>query len=120
MIPHHCGPSYNDADGAAALTVRASLEVGGQIYRVTFGGRTDLTLDPGGDILSDLVGVNLTAGQTIYVRTYVCGTYCANARSFQSGDAGGLVATTGLTAPPVPALSLTLQAGCTRPPASSA
>jgi hypothetical protein len=81
------------------LTVRASLEVGEQIYRATFGGRTDLTLDPGGDILSHPAGVNLTAEQTIYVPTYVSGTYYANARSFQSGGAGEFVATTDLTAP---------------------
>lgn len=60
-----------DIDPPAALSFSASVEIAGTIFRATFAGRTTATIDPGGVVRSDPIGVEVTAGQTIFVRTYL-------------------------------------------------
>jgi hypothetical protein len=94
-------PNYADSDGAAAVTIRASVEIGGVIYRLTFGGRTDVTIDPGGYVQSDPLPLDVPAGTLIYSRTYVVSgswhyTRYALVASGQGGASGNGV---DLTAP---------------------
>lgn len=63
-----------DTDGSATLTVKASVELGSNIYRVTFRGQHAATIDPGGVVVSDPLGIEVAAGATIYSRTYLTGT----------------------------------------------
>lgn len=59
-------------DGPNPITIMAGLVVGSTYTRITFnGGSTSVTLPPGGDIVSDTVLTNLTAGQTFYIQTFV-------------------------------------------------
>lgn len=86
-----------DTDPAAAITISASVEVGGTIYRLTFGGQSSVTIAPGGVVTSDPLGVTLPAG-IYYVRTYTSSTaWYANHR-FSYAGSGGFTATTDLTA----------------------
>lgn len=87
-----------DTDGTVSLPIKASIESSGVIYRVTFDGATGITIDPGGTVISDPVGLEFAAGTQVFVRTYVNATgYVANGVVF--GGAGGRTATTDLTAP---------------------
>ena len=74
------GSSRNDIDPTGSIVFSASLRivsstnpgtVTGQLYRFTFQGRTTVTLDPGGRIESDPLGISLAAGDVIAVRTYL-------------------------------------------------
>jgi hypothetical protein len=110
-------PNYADVDPATAgaatpIVIRASVELpSGTIYRLTFGGRTDVTIDPGGYVESDPLPVDLAAGAVIYSRTFlVSGTWHYNAftgTSTTAGQQGGWVATTDLTAPGAAAIAHT-------------
>lgn len=96
----NASPNYADADGAAACVIRSSAEIRGQIYRLTYNGRTDGTVDPGGFLQSDPLPVSVSAGEVIYVRTFVIsGSWHYTHYSLVAGGAGGVVATTDLTAP---------------------
>jgi hypothetical protein len=92
-----------DADNGTSIPISASIEypLGGQLYRVTFGGRTVGTLDPGALISSEPVGVTIPAGSSFAVRTYVNSTawYANTGSSASNGQTGGFTATTDLTAP---------------------
>lgn len=94
-------PNYADADGAAAVTIRASVEVGGVIYRLTFGGRTDVTIDAGGSAQSDPLPLDIAAGAVVWSRTFVVsGSWHYTHYSLIAGGAGGVgAASTDLTAP---------------------
>lgn len=93
-------PNFNDADNSATLTIKASVEVAGTIYRVTFKGATTATIDPGGMVVSDPLPIDLTKGTLFYTRTHVSGTqWYFTKSSYQSSGSGGFVATTDLTAP---------------------
>lgn len=101
----------NDTDPSGPITFSASLKVisstnlgtvAGTIYRLTFGARTTVTLDPGGRIASDILGVSLAAGDVVAVRTYLSsGTAYAPRQTFGAvaGASGGFTTTTDLTAP---------------------
>lgn len=95
-------PNFFDVDGPGAITIKASVEIAGTIYRVTFNGAVSATIDAGGMIGTDPLPVDLTAGTIIYVRTYIThgGTGWRFTRgSYQSAGSGGWVTTTDLTAP---------------------
>lgn len=92
--------SHVDTDGTATLTVPASLEVGGVIYRVTFGGAAAATVAPGGWAISDPLGVEVSAGDIVYSRVFHDGTVrYRNRNTGAASGNGGFVATTDLTAP---------------------
>lgn len=88
-------------NAGGAISFSASVEDStGTIYRVTFGGRTTATLDPGGVITSDMVAIELVAGTTIATRTFlVSGTAWATRSTVGTASSGGFVTTTDLTAP---------------------
>ncbi|WP_133054330.1 GDSL-type esterase/lipase family protein [Mycolicibacter kumamotonensis] len=101
-----------DLDPSGPITFSASLEVisstspgtvVGQLWRLTFGGRTTPILDPGGQILSDPLGLSLAAGDVIAVRTYLSsGTAYAPELTWgnaSTGVPGGFTAGSDLTAP---------------------
>lgn len=100
---------FGDSEPAGTVTFNAAVEIAGTIYRVTFGGRTTGTLDPGGVLRSDPVGVDVTVGQTIFVRTYLAtGTAYGNRTNFATSSGrypndlaggGGFTGGSDLTAP---------------------
>lgn len=93
--------SVSDQDNAAALTVKASVETsGGTIIPVTFSGRLSVVIDGGGWVVSDPVGIEVTAGQVLYTRTFLTPTtnWYRNRVSSVIANHGGFVATTDLTA----------------------
>lgn len=91
--------SFNDVDNTVALTLNVSVEIDGVIYRVNFGGRTTVTIDPGGWALSDPLPLDLPAGKLIYVRTFSSGAQWYPNRYAQYAGGGGFTVTTDLTAP---------------------
>lgn len=69
-----------DTDPSGSITFNASIRVIsstnpgttiGQLYRLTFKGQNTATLDPGGTITSDVLGISLMPGDVISVRTYL-------------------------------------------------
>lgn len=103
---------WADNDPSGAITFSASLRVvsstnpgttTGQIYRLTFNGRTTVTLDPGGRIVADHLGLSLAPGDVVAIRTYLSsGTAYApftTAGPYSSSAGGGFTSTTDLTAP---------------------
>lgn len=106
-----------DSDPSGSISFNASLRVVSStnpgtvtntIYRLTFNGRTTATIDPGGRVTSDPLGMSLAAGDVVAVRTFLSsGTAYANRTIYGSisGVVGGFVATTDLTAPGSAAIS---------------
>lgn len=93
--------SFIETDGANPITVKASVEVGGTIYRVTFGGLLSGTVDPGGRLISDPLGIEIAQGTTFNVRTFVNSASApqSNYACYGNSLSGGFTATTDLTAP---------------------
>jgi hypothetical protein len=102
---------YPDTDPGGSITINASLRVvsstnpgtnANVIYRLTFNGRTSVTIDPGGTVTADLLGLSLAQGDVVGIRTFLSSgtayapraTYGLNSSSF-----GGFTSTTDLTAP---------------------
>ncbi|NKZ63114.1 hypothetical protein GTG23_00850 [Rhodococcus hoagii] len=91
--------AFTDQDGAAPLPARAAFMVGGKTYPVTFRGSRDVTVDPGGYITCDPLGVEVAKGETFYTLIYTSSTsWKPNRISYTSSDSGGFVATTDATA----------------------
>jgi lysophospholipase L1-like esterase len=105
--------TFFDIDPGGSISFNASIRInGGTIYRLTFGGRTTATLDPGGKIRSDTTGLKVEAGDIVGVRTYLSsGT--AYAPLFTYADTanglsyGGFTAASDLTAPGSAAIAAT-------------
>jgi len=101
--------SYQDTDPAGSISFNASLRVVSStnpgtttntIYRLTFGGRTSATLDPGGRIIADTLGLSLLPGDIVAIRTYLAsGTAYAPRVTYGGAGWGGFTASTDLTAP---------------------
>jgi hypothetical protein len=103
--------TFLDTDATGPISFNAAVRVVSStnpntvvntVYRVTFGGRTAATLDPGGRIIADPVGITVAAGDVVAVRTFLAsGTaYPVRLMSFGAyGSYGGWTATTDLTAP---------------------
>jgi lysophospholipase L1-like esterase len=71
---------FPDTDPSGPITFSASIRVVsttspgtvvGTVYRLTFGGRITVTLDPGGRIVSDPAGISVAVGDVVAVRTYL-------------------------------------------------
>lgn len=60
-----------ETDGPSDIVVKAALEYNGAFYPCTFAGRTNTTINPGCQIVSDPIGLLLPAGAVVYYRTYV-------------------------------------------------
>lgn len=99
--------TFVDTDPAGSITFSASLMVVSSSnptttlntpYRLTFGGRTTTTLDPGGEIAADPVGVSVLPGDVVAVRTYLsAGTaYVTRVATFLAYDVS-FTATSDLT-----------------------
>lgn len=110
------GSPIIDTDPAGPISFNASLEIistsnpnlnAGDIYRLTFGGRTSATLDPGGNIIADPLALFLYAGDKIAIRTFLAsGTaYYLRQTLPAATNGGGFTATTDLTAPGSAAVS---------------
>ncbi|WP_158043386.1 SGNH/GDSL hydrolase family protein [Skermanella pratensis] len=56
-------------DGPAAYTLKASVEIGGTLFPVWFGGKREVLVERGAFVISDPVGVSLPAGSEFYVRS---------------------------------------------------
>lgn len=67
------GTSTDGADGSVpnAITVKASVTVGGVIYPLSFGGRRSVTLDVDGEVLSDPFMLPISAGTEMWVLSNV-------------------------------------------------
>lgn len=95
----------------AALKVVSTTAAGTQvnkIYRLTFKGRTTATLDPGGKVTADVLGIALAPGDVVAIRTFlVSGTAYAPRATFggTAGSVGGFTTTTDLTAPGAAAIT---------------
>lgn len=89
-----------DTDLPSSVSINASIEVAGVIYRVTFAGQTTGAMQ-GGPLLSDPLALSLPAGTLIYVRTFnVTQPWYPNRYANpQAGGQGGWTVTTDLTAP---------------------
>jgi lysophospholipase L1-like esterase len=99
------GTTFIDTDNANPITIRASVEIGGVIYRLTFGGKIETVIDPGGMVVTDPLPLEVAAGTKIYSRTYVSGTtYFGNHVSFFGQNQGGW-ALGDLTAPGAAAIA---------------
>lgn len=107
-----------DTDPSGPISFNASLRVvsssnpgtvTGTIYRLTFGGRTTATLDPGGRITADVLGISVALGDVVAVRTYLSsGTAYAPRITYGPPNVtgwGGFTTTTDLTAPGSAAIS---------------
>lgn len=95
-------PNYQDAEGPGSVTIGAAIEINGTIYRVTFGGKAQTTLDPAGYVVSDPLPLDVAAGDVIYSRTFVAsGSYYTVKYTgpFGQTGGGGWTVTTDLTAP---------------------
>jgi lysophospholipase L1-like esterase len=95
-------PIHLDVDGTAVVQIKASVEIGSVIYRVTFGGSVTGTMDGGGMLVSDPLPLDIDAGTVIYTRTFLAaGTtgWYYNKYSYVAGGSGGFITTTDLTAP---------------------
>lgn len=85
-------PNYIDIDSTAAAVVSASIEINSVIYRVTVNGRISFSVDGGGLVQTDPLPIEVAAGQIIYVRTFVSGTwYPTKTTTVAIGDGGWLV-----------------------------
>lgn len=93
------GSNFNDVAAAAAIAVRAALEINGVVYPLNFGGKRDVTIDGGGIAISDRLPVTVYKGNIIYSRIYTPSTsWWANKHSVvNTGASGGFTATTDLT-----------------------
>jgi hypothetical protein len=90
---------FFDVDNAAAITIKASVEIGATIIPVTFGGKLSATIDGGGFAVTDPVAAEVTAGQTLYVRVFIQPTsnWYHNRFAYLSSGMGGWTVTTDLT-----------------------
>lgn len=90
-----------DVDFPADMVIKASVEVAGTIYRLLFNGTDTVTIKPGARVTSDSLGVEVTAGTDIYVRTFITSSnWYGNTANFAGdGTDGGWTTTTDLTAP---------------------
>lgn len=95
------GAYGTDADFPADIVIKASVEVGGAIYRLLFNGNDTATLKPGARVTTDPLGVEVSAGTDIYVRTFITSSnWYGNTANFAGdGTDGGWTTTTDLTAP---------------------
>jgi hypothetical protein len=67
----YCGSSY-DVDGPNVITVRCQIEIGSRLTPVTFdGGNLSKVIQPGATIESDPCPLDVPAGTTMFVRTFV-------------------------------------------------
>lgn len=92
-------PSYEgqDTDGPFAMSIAAAWDVGGTVYPMTFGGSLTGSISPGGIVQSDPLGIEVTAGTAVYVRTYQpTGGYYPTVTASGAG-CGGFTATSNLT-----------------------
>lgn len=90
-------PNNNDLDGTTPITIGAGIEYGGTTIPVTFEGAFQVTIQPGGHVMSDPLGIDVVAGQMLYVRTYISASaaFFYNRYSGTAGTGqGGWVATT--------------------------
>lgn len=94
-------PNYNDKDSTGPITIKASVEIGGTIYRLTFGGNDTVTIAGGGWVQSDPLPIDMAAGTVFYSRTFLAsgGTWHYNGYTGSTTGQGGWVTTTDLTAP---------------------
>ncbi|MCD2127628.1 hypothetical protein [Rhodococcus ruber] len=84
------GSTYTDVDAATDLPVRAAFLIGGVVYPVTFRGSRDATVAPGGYVVSDPLGVEVTQGDVIYTLIYTSATsWQPNRASYTSSNSGG-------------------------------
>lgn len=90
-----------DIDGTNTITFNSSVEDNaGNIYQVLFSGRKTATLEPGGVVFGQAVGVESIAGQNVAVRTYLAsGTAYMTRSTVGTASSGGFVAASDLTAP---------------------
>jgi lysophospholipase L1-like esterase len=88
-----------DTPNGASMLLRAGVKYNGTSYRVFFGGAVDQTIVPGGRVTSDPLAINIPAGATIEVLTYIeCTSWYATSVSGYSTLTGGYSASD-LTAP---------------------
>ena len=78
----------------------AALDYGGIITKATFSGVYGVTIKPGGIVTSDPISIDVIAGQTLNVRTYMSGGTWHTARYSPNvaSAVGGFTTTTDLTA----------------------
>jgi lysophospholipase L1-like esterase len=58
-------------DAPVNVNLRVSVEIGGVFYKVFFGGKRDVTIEPGAFVVSDPVGVSLAPASEIFVRSRI-------------------------------------------------
>ena len=66
------GTANTEQNGANDITVRAAVEPAGNlVIPITFGGNRTVVISPGGTVISDPVGIEVTKGATFSTRTFV-------------------------------------------------
>jgi hypothetical protein len=106
VLFHHFNSGVSallDTNPASDLVgVKASLELGGVIYPLTVAGQRTFTIAAGGQVETDPLSVEVTAGTVAWVRTFIPAgqTWYSNkftGSSGTTGGAGGFTTTTDLT-----------------------
>lgn len=103
-------PPYADVPNPNAITIKAAIRVGSNIYTVTFGGSTSATIAGGGFVQSDPVPISVVAGSVLYARTEVTpvsGWYATRQSGPTATGMGGFTVTTGLCVPGAAAITET-------------
>lgn len=80
-----------------SLSYNVALEIAGTIYPLTVNGNRTFTVDQGGVVITDPLGVEVSAGTTIFARTYVSGAtapYRTVSNYAAVSGGGGFVSTT--------------------------
>jgi lysophospholipase L1-like esterase len=79
-----------DAAQPSTIPIRATIELAGTLIPVTFNGALNGTIEPGGRLVSDPFGFDLTANSTMYVRTWTSSTnWYGNTHSRATSGSGG-------------------------------
>lgn len=95
-----------DTDNSGSISFNASLRIvsTNTIYRFTFNGLTTATLNPGGRVLSDPIGIIVPAAAQVAIRTYLSSGTAYPLRSTYATNTvapayGGFTSGSDLTAP---------------------
>lgn len=95
------GPITFSASIRVVSTTCPGTVVSATPWQLTFNGRTSVTLDPGGSVISDLEGLSLAPGDVVAIRTYLSSGTAYSPRQVygnHAGAYGGFTAASDLTA----------------------
>ena len=60
-----------EVDNDNAIVVKAAVDIAGTVYPVFFNGQRTVTIQPGAQVVSDPLGIDIAANTTYFTRTFV-------------------------------------------------